>query len=462
MTYDVRGRPLDVLERAISELPRTHEIDLTSHLIRPSLFLAMAGHVDWAVQVWRRVISPGRPPLNHAYRLGPLVAASGGAGINTAPDGTAITEADLDRIDMDARLRLMLPGSPSMRPFVEIQIAHLAPGPDYLLPISAFRLAHPADGAPRVDRRPSKDEERALAELEEWFGLPEHPTSSFMDEQARLVAADIAERLGDSSKARALLQPWIRAALDESSAIDLGTFFSLRSLSRLAATGILKEDLELSEADCQELGARLVEAADRRLAAGRQTPSASFDWRVFLQEISAKALAETDQLAIQESISGRQRKTGWLGEPPATETQIAAAEARLGVRLPPSYRAFLETSNGFGPIATSVFRMRPAEEIDWFRTAEPETVAIWLKAGDEIGEREDDAAYRQYGNHQGPMRKRYLKTALMVSDYQEGVVLLIPDVVTSAGEWEAWLLVDDAWRFPSFRELMEEGTLART
>jgi hypothetical protein len=300
-----------------------------------------------------------------------------------------------------------------------------------------------------------------LAELEEWFGLPDHPQSWSMTEQARLVAADIAERLGNRAKAHALLKPWLAGAVDESSAVDLGTFLSLRPLSRLAATGILKEDLELSDADCQELGARLVEAADRRLAAGRQAPSASFDWRVFLNALSAKALAETDQLAIQESISERQRKTGWLGEPPATDAQIAAAEARLGMRLPPSYRAFLATSNGYGPIATSVYRLRPVEEIEWFREGEPETVAIWLEAAADLGERESEASYRQYGNYQGPMRARYLKTALQVSDRGDGVVLLIPDVVTSAGEWEAWLFTDDAWRFASFRELMEEGTLAR-
>jgi hypothetical protein len=101
------------------------------------------------------------------------------------------------------------------------------------------------------------------------------------------------------------------------------------------------------------------------------------------------------------------------------------------------------------------------EKIEWLRDSQPETMAIWLGSDDGVGETVDDASYRRYGNLQGPMRVRYLKTALQVSDYGEGVVLLIPDVVTPAGEWEAWYFTDDAWRFPSFRDLMEEASLAR-
>ena len=41
------------------------------------------------------------------------------------------------------------------------------------------------------------------------------------------------------------------------------------------------------------------------------------------------------------------RDTGLVPNPAAAEAQIAAAEARLGHRLPPSYREFLELHNGW-------------------------------------------------------------------------------------------------------------------
>ena len=447
MTYDVRGRPVDVLERAIRELPYTHDIDLSSRLISPGLWLAVAGHPELAVEVWRRAVSPEMPRLNHAYGLDPLVGACGGAGVRKGPDGRDITEAELDRIDMDARLRLTLQGSSEMQRFAAIW-----PEPDFRLIMEALRLARP----------PSPNESQALTELEKWLNLPDHPRSGSMDEQARLVAADIAARLGDDAKARDILLPWLGRGLDGSSAIDLGIFLSLRSLSRLAASGIVKEDIQMPEGDCRRLATQLVAAADRRLQAGRETGSRFADWRALLNEIGARAIAETEQLAIQEFITDEQRRTGWLGKPGASARQIADAETRLGTRLPPFYREFLETSNGFGSIETSVWRLRPAEEIAWFRDAEPDSLATWMESDKVLNDYVDDETYRRYGSFQAPMRPRYLKTALEISDYQEGVVLLIPDVMTQAGEWEAWLMVGEmTWRFPSFRELMEEGTLAR-
>jgi hypothetical protein len=456
MTYDVRGRPIDLLEKSLRDLPRTYDIDLPSRLITPGLFLALAGHAGLAVELWRRATSPLMTPLNHVYHLGPLIAACGGAGLTNAPDRTVITQAELGRIDLEARLRMTLAGSPEMQPFIAIR-----PQPELSLLYSAFKLARPKEPHQPIDERPTNDELQALPLLEEWLSLPERPLTWDMGESAYLLAADIAARLSDRGRSHSFLRSWLRHGMEEARPIDLGAFLSLRSLSRLAASGLLKGDLGLSDGDCQRLGAQLIEAADRRLGAGRDAQPAFSDWNVLLQAISTKALAETDQLAIAESISDQQRLARWLGQPGATQEQIADAEARLGARLPPSYRAFLETSNGFGPIATSVFRMRSVDEIEWFRYAEPETLAIWLESPDDIGEAVDEESYRQYGNSQGPMRKRYLKTALQVSDYQEGVVLLIPDVVTSSGEWEAWYFTEDAWRFPSFRDLMEEASLVR-
>jgi hypothetical protein len=54
-------------------------------------------------------------------------------------------------------------------------------------------------------------------------------------------------------------------------------------------------------------------------------------------------VATEDELAGVDEV---QRENRWLGYEPAGEEAVRAAEERLGVRLPPSYRNFLLTSNG--------------------------------------------------------------------------------------------------------------------
>jgi hypothetical protein len=66
-----------------------------------------------------------------------------------------------------------------------------------------------------------------------------------------------------------------------------------------------------------------------------------------------------------------------LAAPPATEADIAAAEARLGVRLPPSYREFLTVSNGWRRTGVFVSGLRPVGQIGWFRDLEREWYEIW-------------------------------------------------------------------------------------
>jgi hypothetical protein len=121
----------------------------------------------------------------------------------------------------------------------------------------------------------------------------------------------------------------------------------------------------------------------------------------------------------------------------ATDDEIAAAEKRLGVALPPDYRAFLQAANGFGPLDDSVRRLRPVSELQWLRDEDPELVRIWSEASG------DDS----------------LAATLVVSDEEDGArVLLNPAVVSEDGEWEAWFFahwVPGAEAFPSFRALLE-------
>lgn len=132
--------------------------------------------------------------------------------------------------------------------------------------------------------------------------------------------------------------------------------------------------------------------------------------------------------------------SGWLGYPGATEEQIEQLETRLGMPLPPSYRAFLRSSNGFRQPGVLVPRLLPIGEVDWFRQQNQETIDM-LKSY----ELED------------------LTNALAISARERtgtAIYLLNPDVVDDDGEWEAIYYAH--WMHPcphycSFPELMQRA-----
>ncbi|MFI6169286.1 SMI1/KNR4 family protein [Nocardia sp. NPDC051052] len=49
-----------------------------------------------------------------------------------------------------------------------------------------------------------------------------------------------------------------------------------------------------------------------------------------------------------EFVSSHVQREGWIGYEPAGADAVVAAEERLGIRLPPTYRNFLMASNGSG------------------------------------------------------------------------------------------------------------------
>ncbi len=168
-----------------------------------------------------------------------------------------------------------------------------------------------------------------------------------------------------------------------------------------------------------------------------------YDWRPFLEQYSR------DLIADEPSTTGEWPdvviQSGWVGFAGATEDQIAALEARIGARLPPSYRQFLAVTNGWRDTGAFIYKMWSVEEVDWFRVRNKEWIDIWNSMGD------DDL---------GPSEGREMKTALEISDTGDSAILLLnPQVITSEGEWEAWFFSNwgpGADRYPSFWELMQE------
>jgi SMI1 / KNR4 family (SUKH-1) len=184
-----------------------------------------------------------------------------------------------------------------------------------------------------------------------------------------------------------------------------------------------------------------------------ETDAPQFAWRPFLEQWGRQSVLNAPEYGeeLPESVVA----SGWVGSPGATEEQLQAAEQRLGRRLPPSYRQFLHLTNGWRPIPGEP--LLPTEQVDLFWIKEPD----WAEAQvDDWDADLTEAEHRVYGEQQDVIsyRRAYLLTVLQIGEAQDGYVYLLnPEVVTPAGEWEAWLLGNKfpgVRRWPSFWEMM--------
>ena len=95
-----------------------------------------------------------------------------------------------------------------------------------------------------------------------------------------------------------------------------------------------------------------------------------YPWRPFLEQWNATLIRMAEEEAWW-NVSDAAIAAGWIGSNGATEAQIAAAEARLGVRLSPSYREFLQVSNGWGTTGSFIYKFWAVEELELFFGAQP-------------------------------------------------------------------------------------------
>lgn len=166
-------------------------------------------------------------------------------------------------------------------------------------------------------------------------------------------------------------------------------------------------------------------------------------------------------------------RTGSLLRPPATEAQVADAEQRLGMPLPPSYRDFLMLSNGaYGDTIGAVLAgggragscdtewgFLPVTEIRRFIEVEPETVEIWVRAQDEIEETiggpDPTPAYeRDEVRDHRPLRD----AVLIARGFDANCSLLVPVGNPGPGEeWEVWdHYKEGTTRWSSFRAYVSD------
>ena len=138
--------------------------------------------------------------------------------------------------------------------------------------------------------------------------------------------------------------------------------------------------------------------------------------------------------------------------------QEGGREKYLGITLPPSYKDFLLTSNGFRFISFFLDNLFPIEKIEWARNTEEDW---WFQLLANSGIEVSDEQYFYYGKDQDTVlgRDEYFKESLKVSNWYDGMCVFLNPIIKFGDEWE--VLVYATWypgtrRFRSFKEFLIE------
>ncbi|MFJ9027327.1 SMI1/KNR4 family protein [Streptomyces sp. NPDC102274] len=173
----------------------------------------------------------------------------------------------------------------------------------------------------------------------------------------------------------------------------------------------------------------------------------TYNWRPFLERWSADWLDSPDARE-RGDVDEPVLRDRWLGFPAAGEDRISELEERLGVTLPPTYRSFLATTDGWRPAGTAASRVGTAEGVHWY--GDPDGLqAVHEGALDERASEEEALRAGMWGR------------ALRLSTAPDTVeVLLDPGDPDANGEWAAYLHRGGAGgerpeRHGSFMDLMQ-------
>ncbi|RST07706.1 SMI1/KNR4 family protein [Streptomyces sp. WAC07149] len=187
------------------------------------------------------------------------------------------------------------------------------------------------------------------------------------------------------------------------------------------------------------------------------------DWEPFLRTWSAER--ETAMRALEPS----EPPLGWLGFDPAPPERIAALEARLGAPLPPSYRSFLEVTDGWRWAGEFVYLLAPAAEVGPLRELtghlfemlsewEQEDLEEDLDEEEEDEEEEDEEEDLDDGDEEPYESERWGRAIQISLDGDQTWLMLDPGDVNADGEWAAYRY--SSWsgegpeRHESFADLM--------
>ena len=138
--------------------------------------------------------------------------------------------------------------------------------------------------------------------------------------------------------------------------------------------------------------------------------------------------------------------------------EISAAEARLGVRLPPSYRAC--RTNGDNLPGEHDLRLLDLSSMYRFARREPDWLEAWMEGARTVAEAPDfDGGLPNDPADPATMPLEQLADTIVISTTDDMRMLLLnPSVTDAAGEWEAWDFATwypGAYRYRSFAHLVE-------
>ena len=182
-----------------------------------------------------------------------------------------------------------------------------------------------------------------------------------------------------------------------------------------------------------------------------------------LQEISNDFFKDNESSDIEKMLENgvidkQTNDTKWLGFPSANEQDIITREKSLGITLPPSYKDFLLTSNGFRYVSFFLDNLFPIEQVDWARNTEEQW---WFQLLESCKREVSDEQYFYYGKDQDTVlgRDEYFKESLKVSNWYDGMCVFLNPIIKFDEEWE--VLVYATWypgtrRFRSFKEFLIE------
>jgi hypothetical protein len=171
--------------------------------------------------------------------------------------------------------------------------------------------------------------------------------------------------------------------------------------------------------------------------------------------------ATDPRFATLEPVEPIVWKNKWIGFPPASNTKIALTETKLDVSLPPSYKSFLNESNGFRHICPFLEHLLPIEQVDWIIDTDREWVALMQGLGDGCAPVEDEE-YFVYGPEQDELmyRPRHFRKSLKISTMYDSCVVMLNPEVKFGEEWEViWIsYASTFWgrRYQSFHDFLTD------
>ena len=159
------------------------------------------------------------------------------------------------------------------------------------------------------------------------------------------------------------------------------------------------------------------------------------DWQQVFDRVTNLVIDTPALEFLREDLPPEDLAARRLSRAGASQDEIRELETRLGAGLPPSYREFLQESNGL-LCFPGLGKLSATTDIGWFRDLNTEWCEILEEGSDEGA---DIPRSTEYPNDDWP--DPYARQLLQVSTaLEEEVILLNPQVVSADGEWEAYSL----------------------